>query len=351
MKIFKQWEKPEGLIWKKARKKPYTVLMAKLYKDSCTVDTPEGAFIANSGDYIVQDIEGNQFVVFGNNIEHNFENIRKSSKLFIVKTNNQNAEFEFYEADRTAKVVEYSEINSYFKIEDSKNFGCDMGGFPNDMIIQTPGLTDSTHIYRIVRSVFFKSYDLIYDEDPKYAIFISRVSPLHIGHQNTISTMINDVGIKNSLMLIGSSNSVYDERLCFNYMQRKEMVKTIFPDLTVCGLPDYKHVLIDPTYTVWKTHLWDMIRLKFSDANTENTIFYSGSEEDVFFFVEEGYRVKIVNRINIPVSATDVRNQLRTKNGDITGLVDERLKNRITIWFRENEINKLIKSGEKIEQL
>ena len=72
----------------------------------------------------------------------------------------------------------------------------------------------------------------------KYGIFVGRVCPLHLGHQKIIQKMIDDCGVDNCLMLIGSSNAPLSWRVLFPYMRRRNWVKRIFKQLKVIGIPD-----------------------------------------------------------------------------------------------------------------
>jgi hypothetical protein len=143
-----------------------------------------------------------------------------------------------------------------------------------------------------------------------YYVYIGRFSPIHKGHQNVINTMIRKAGVEKSILLIGSCASALGERLTFTYSQRKEMIKILYPNLTIIGIPDYKDVDRDPNYKQWHENLWDLIKLKFPDANYENTTFIGGSGEDLFFF-KPPYQIEIVDRHDdMEYSATEVRELL-----------------------------------------
>lgn len=143
----------------------------------------------------------------------------------------------------------------------------------------------------------------------KYAIYLGKFNPIHFGHMNIINNMIAEFGYENSLLLIGSCNNKLDMYLYFTYSQRRNMIKSLYSDLSIVGLPDFKHVDQDPEYKQWHQILWDIIRLKFPDATIENVVFYSGSKGDAFFY--KGYNVKIIERSDENhYSSSEVRERL-----------------------------------------
>lgn len=145
----------------------------------------------------------------------------------------------------------------------------------------------------------------------EYAIYLGRFSPIHKGHQRIIENMLEKYGTENCIILIGSCANKLDDTLFFTYSQRKQMLKTLYPNIGVVGLPDYKNVFYDPSFKQWHENLWDIIKLKFPDATIENTIFQSGSEQDSYFYKEAGYKINILNRFDGEMfSASEIRMRL-----------------------------------------
>jgi len=182
----------------------------------------------------------------------------------------------------------------------------------------------------------------------KYQIYLGRFSPIHHGHIGIINTMVSNFGYDNCLLLIGSCASPFSRRLFYTYSQRREMIKILYPDISICGLPDYKDVDDDPEFKQWHYNLWDIIKLKFPDATIYNTSFIIGSEKDAYFF--KNYNTEIIDREDsIPgFSATELRERLLYDHGfsplksfktpprELKELTDSRIIDKINKYFLEN---------------
>ena len=164
----------------------------------------------------------------------------------------------------------------------------------------------------------------------KYGIFVGRCAPLHLGHQKIIQKMIDDCGVNNCLMLIGSSNTPLSWRVLFPYMRRRNWVERIFKQLKVIGIPDCVN-----NDTEWFMMLDDYITSVFPEARKEDIIFYGGKQEDViFFYSHENRSVEIVNRYELPISASQVREMLLL-NLDISTVVDPRIAKEVKEVFHK----------------
>ena len=144
--------------------------------------------------------------------------------------------------------------------------------------------------------------------EKKFGIFVGRFSPMHLGHEAVIRSMIEACGIDNCLVFIGSSNTKMSYRHLFSYEDRRGFIKAVFPDLQIAPLPDH------PTDEEWLLVLDDIISLKNIDP--KQVIFFGGCEEDVYFFVEAGRRHQLINRFDgstPKISATEVRDALIEK--------------------------------------
>lgn len=142
--------------------------------------------------------------------------------------------------------------------------------------------------------------------DKMNGVFLGRLCPIHIGHEIVIKKMIEVCGIKNCLVIIGSSNASISIRNFFSYKERRNFLKTIFPDITVVGLPDYHNC------DEWLTALDDIL---FSSCTTSHdiTYYFGGCEEDVSFFIKDNREVYLLNRFDgttPKVSASEVRDCL-----------------------------------------
>ena len=166
----------------------------------------------------------------------------------------------------------------------------------------------------------------------KYAIVVMRCSPPHKGHQKVIQKMIDDCGVENCLLLIGSSNAPLSWRVLFPYYKRRAWIKRLFKDLKVIGIPD----TIDANDSEWFDMLDDYISAVFPDADNSNITFYGGSRDDVSWFYTHGKRhVEIVNRETYPISATKVR-QMLLNGMSIDEVVDKRIVKEVVEAFNSN---------------
>jgi len=139
----------------------------------------------------------------------------------------------------------------------------------------------------------------------KFGVFVGRFCPVHLGHEAVIASMIEECGVNNCLVVIGSSNASMSLRNLFSYEERREFLKIIFPELQIVGLPDYS------TDKEWLTALDDILGLRKIKA--EEIIFFGGCEEDIHFFFEFQRECKLINRFDgstPKISATEVRDAL-----------------------------------------
>lgn len=170
-------------------------------------------------------------------------------------------------------------------------------------------------------------------------VFIGRFCPLHLGHMHTINYMIDTVGIENSLVLIGSCASPISLRVLFKYQERRKWIKTCYPEIKVCGLPD-----VDGDDISWFQLLDDIIDNTF--PGDKNITFFGGSPEDVTWYYQNHRHVAIVDRNKVNISGTFVRLSLLT-GLDIKNLVSPLIYNDISRIFTirakelETEIQKI----------
>lgn len=140
-------------------------------------------------------------------------------------------------------------------------------------------------------------------------IYIWRMCPVHAGHEQIIR-MMRERFKDRFLLILGSSNTAFSLRNFFNYAERREFIRIIYPDQKIVGLPDYS------SDKEWLLALDDIISNIFSishDEIKEKVIFAWGCDEDVDFFHQDGRRVEIVNRFDgttPKISATEVRDAL-----------------------------------------
>lgn len=167
----------------------------------------------------------------------------------------------------------------------------------------------------------------------KFGIFVGRFSPLHLGHEAVIRHMIEECGLENCIVILGSSNNQMSFRHLFSYEERRFFLEKAFPGLKIIGLPDYS------SDSEWLLALNDI--LSFGGVDSEQAVFFGGCEEDIYFFLDHGKKYQLMNRFNgetPKISATEVRDAL-IQNRSLDGLVNQKLvedvKNSFTIRWEE----------------
>src|SRR5258706_5317568 len=68
-------------------------------------------------------------------------------------------------------------------------------------------------------------------------VYLGRFAPFHSGHKILLTKLIKKFGVKNCLVLVGSSN-ILNERTPFRFETRKKMIKTYFPDIKILPIAD-----------------------------------------------------------------------------------------------------------------
>jgi len=144
-------------------------------------------------------------------------------------------------------------------------------------------------------------------------VYIGRFNPIHVGHGRVVRTMLNECGLKNSVIVIGSSNAEFSARNIFNYLDRTSFIKKLFPNSNVIGLPDFPD-----SNEAWLANL-DSI-LEFGNFHIQDTMLYTGDANDLQaqLFTQANRPIRIVEREEMPgVSGTNVREALLNKQWDL----------------------------------
>lgn len=158
-------------------------------------------------------------------------------------------------------------------------------------------------------------------ERTKVGVFVGRMCPIHVGHQQTIDTMIEEVGEENSLIILGSVGQKVTFRVLFDYRQRRQWIRDIYgPNLRIVGVPDFPN-----DNDSWLQLVMDQVNSAFMSYENPEIIFYGGSLVDVEIFTDRGYNKRIVDRTSMPVSATVIRD-MALRGMDITPFVHEYIK-------------------------
>lgn len=157
--------------------------------------------------------------------------------------------------------------------------------------------------------------------DVNHGIMVARCNPLHLGHEAVKNEMIRTFGIDDCMTMLGSANAGISMRHIFSYMERRNLIAKVYPDLKVIGIPDF------PTNAEWFRLLDDLLIARGFDP--AKTVFFGGCEEDVSVLLESGRKCHIINRFDgttPKISATEVRDALihkRSLNGMINPLIQE----------------------------
>lgn len=154
---------------------------------------------------------------------------------------------------------------------------------------------------------------------------MGRFSPLHKGHQMIIDYMIKKHGIKNCLVLIGSSNSL-TERTPYTFKQREKMIHVLYPEIKTLPLPDVEPELQlyrDNTNEIWLNNVE-----KIEKNMGTKFVFYGGSNDDLKVLSERFPTEVAIDRTTEGknISGTVIRKNIKDKNYDlIAKLVDKKI--------------------------
>jgi len=155
----------------------------------------------------------------------------------------------------------------------------------------------------------------------KKLVYIGRFCPMHLGHQAMIGGVYKTAP-NNHMILIGSCNQPTSYRNLFDFKDRLEIIKTIYPDLTIAGLPDFKG-----DNDSWFANLDCMIAT--TGTHPKDVVFVGGCEEDITWFKVANRATFLVNRfsgVTLNVSGTEIRDHLITGHYDrLAGLLDNRI--------------------------
>ncbi|NTV41075.1 MAG: adenylyltransferase/cytidyltransferase family protein [Candidatus Moranbacteria bacterium] len=165
-----------------------------------------------------------------------------------------------------------------------------------------------------------------------HGVYVGRFNPIHLGHEAVIAKMLERFGVKNSLLILGSSTAPFSQRHFFSYSERIAFIKTIFPQLEIADLPDF------PTDEQWLSELDKILLAKNFDP--ANTVFFGGYEQDLIWFLEAGRQCEILNRFDgtTPIiSATQVR-ELLASNEPTENLLNPIINNKVRKIFTKKQI-------------
>ncbi len=165
---------------------------------------------------------------------------------------------------------------------------------------------------------------------------LGRFAPYHRGHQLITEQVIRRHGVENTLIIVGSSNSL-NERTPFTYEQRKALIQKVYPEIQVVPLEDINPALAlhsESTIPLWL----EQIRRIQAEIGVIFK-FYGGCEHDLRFFHDDFDSEVVVDRETAGegISATQVRELLRQKAYDaLKKVMDERVIADAIAYYHEN---------------
>ena len=136
------------------------------------------------------------------------------------------------------------------------------------------------------------------------AVAVMRLQPFHKGHQKIIDKMLYEN--EKAILFIGSKDTI-NEQNPYSFKERVEMVKTIYKDqikkgrLIVQGINDIHNPPKWANYV--KTHLPILAQR-----------YYCGTGQDAPLFKKEGFIPVIINRNELNISGTNIRQKLKKKD-------------------------------------
>jgi nicotinamide mononucleotide adenylyltransferase len=165
----------------------------------------------------------------------------------------------------------------------------------------------------------------------KYGIYIGRLQPMHLGHQQIINTIISD-GLE-PIIILGSAQESGTEKNTLTVSQRRSIIRSCYPAMKVFKLNDY------PDWNQWFEHLMDI--LDGLSPKREDIVIYTHSKpEDLkafefrginyeseyytHMFHVEGMNLKNIESANFPVRASTIRADLENNKH----FLDEKVYNQ-----------------------
>jgi len=161
-------------------------------------------------------------------------------------------------------------------------------------------------------------------------VYIGRFSPMHYGHQAIIQSMIQ-VAPHDHLVLLGSCNTPIAPRHLFKFTDRINIIKSIFPEVKLAGLPDFPN-----DNDSWFESLDSIISLT-NDPTL--TTFIGGCDADVQWFKDNNRQCIVIDRkwgITHDISGTEIRNFLAKDDKEsLANFMDERIIDKATEIFKK----------------
>lgn len=163
-------------------------------------------------------------------------------------------------------------------------------------------------------------------------VSLGRFNPcVHLGHQRVIDAMIEEHGIDNSLIMIGSANK-FEARNPLTYPQRRHIAETLFPEVEIMPLADVSTGDADFEATM---EAWQQSLLNEEGIRETKFEFYGGSETDVSYMQDDFATQNLGRTEVVPFSGTEVRAALNISDrASLETMVDEKVVDLTESYYR-----------------
>ena len=154
---------------------------------------------------------------------------------------------------------------------------------------------------------------------------LGRFCPYHLGHAKVTDAIIGRHGAENTTVIVGTANRI-TERTPFSFEVRKKIIETLYPDIEILPLNDYKPAPgqhWEATIPSWFQRIKKVLAHKEGEYR-----FYGGSPRDLEILSREFDTEVIVDRVREgnQITATKIREAMARGELDLLAeLVDERI--------------------------
>jgi cytidyltransferase-like protein len=140
----------------------------------------------------------------------------------------------------------------------------------------------------------------------KYGLFLGRFQPFHDGHGSIVMDAWNDC--EHLVIAIGSSQEERTKRNPLSFAERAALIRALTwynKDITIIGIPDRENPSDDSS---WGEYVMNYVEKECGKRPT--VIFEGGEAVRSHWYDTLGAEVKITDREDYPISATEIRQML-----------------------------------------
>lgn len=167
-------------------------------------------------------------------------------------------------------------------------------------------------------------------------VHLGRFAPYTKGHKNLTKAIIQRHWVENSLIMIWSSN-VFNLRTPFTFEQRKKIIELIIPGIKIIPLPDTNPNALYHDTSWEKINKWILSIKKIQNQFNTRFKFYWWSEQDLKYLKTWFETEELINRGGDWISATQVREYLKTwEHEKLKWVLDDRIIPIACHYFNEN---------------